>query len=104
MAIQTTFTDARMNLAKFWDDVVLNKEIVIVSKHDSEDIALISASELSSLVETAHLLRSSKNAERLFTALERAKTQTVAPQTLQDLCREIGLEPEKKEATERQKY
>jgi antitoxin YefM len=91
MAIQTTYTNVRTNLAKLWDEVVLNQEIVIISKSGSEDVALISASELSSLVETAHLLRSSKNAERLFTALERAKTKTVAPQTIEELRQEVGL-------------
>ncbi len=83
---------------------MLKREIVIISKRGSEDIALISASELSSLVETAHLLRSSKNAERLFTALERAKARTVPPQTLHNLRQEIGLESEETAGTERQKH
>lgn len=91
MAIQTTYTNVRTNLAKLWDEVVLNQEIVIISKNGSEDVALISASELSSLVETAHLLRSSKNAERLLTALERAKTKRVTPQTIEEFRQEVGL-------------
>ena len=38
-----------------------------------DDLAVIAADELESLLETAHLLRSPKNAERLLTALFRAR-------------------------------
>jgi len=37
------------------------------------DVALIAADELESLLETTHLLRSEKNAERLLAALSRAR-------------------------------
>ncbi len=72
MSIQTTFSKARANLDKIWTDVIDNQEIVIINRRGSEDVALISASELSGLIETAHLLRSSRNAERLLKALGRA--------------------------------
>ncbi len=38
------------------------------------DVAMIAADELEGLVETAHLLRSPKNAERFLTALARARS------------------------------
>ncbi|MCA9969823.1 MAG: hypothetical protein KC425_06390, partial [Anaerolineales bacterium] len=43
---------------------------------------MISAAELNSLLETAHLLRSPKNAERLLNALERARSRTETPQEI----------------------
>ena len=92
MSIQTTYTQARSNLAKLWDEVTRNQEIVIISRRGSEDVALISASELSGLIETVHLLRSPKNAERLLDALNDAKARTVKPQTLEELRREVGLD------------
>jgi antitoxin YefM len=52
------------------------------------------ASKRSGLAETAHLLRSPRNAERLLTAMERSKAGTVEPQTVEQLRRELGLEPE----------
>ena len=91
MPIQTTYTQVRSNLAKLWDEVTRNQEIVIISRRGSEDVALISASELSGLIETVHLLRSPKNAERLLAALNRAKARTVEPQTLEELRREVGF-------------
>jgi antitoxin YefM len=54
-------------------------------------VALIAADELESLLETAYLLRSPANAQRLLTALARVYQQTIAPQSLVDLRREVGL-------------
>ena len=95
MSTQTTYTQARANLAKLCDDVTNNQEIVIITRRKAESVALISASELSGLLETAHLLRSPKNAERLFTALDRIKEKNVKPQSTDELRQEIGLDQEK---------
>ena len=54
-------------------------------------MALIPLEELSGLLETAHLLRSSNNAARLFTALQRAKSRTLEPQKIEILRDEFGL-------------
>ncbi len=93
MAIHTTYTSARANLAKLLHDVTDQNEVVIIQRRGAEDVALISASELSGLLETAHLLRSPRNAERLLTALQEARTQAAEPQTVEDLRREMGLGP-----------
>ncbi len=77
MAIHVSYAQIRANLAKLLDDVTENREIVIVHRRGAEDVALITASELASLTETAHLLRSPKNAERLLAALLRAREETV---------------------------
>lgn len=92
MPIQRTYTNARANLAELLDQVVDNHEVVIISRKGSEDVALISASELSSLQETAHLLRSPRNARRLLSALDRAQSRTVEPQSAGDVRRSLGLE------------
>ncbi len=91
MAIQTTYTRARANLAKFCDEVTKNQVVVIINRRGAQDVALISAAELTSLAETAHLLRSPKNAERLLQALTRAKARTLKPQTVEVLRKEVGL-------------
>ena len=92
MAIQTTYTHARANLAAFCDEVTANREVVIIHRRGAEDVALIAAEELGGLLETAHLLRSPKNAERLLTALARAQSRTLSPQSIEELRGEIGLD------------
>lgn len=92
MAIQITYTKARANLAKLLDEVTLNQEIVLITRRKSEKVAMISESELSSLLETHHLIRSPKNAERLLRAIKRAQTDTLPVQSIDDLRKEVGLE------------
>ena len=92
MAIQTTYTHARANLAVLCDEVTADREVVIIRRRNAEDVALIAAAELDSLLETAHLLRSPRNAEQLLTALVRARQNTVGPQSVEELRRELGLD------------
>ncbi|TAD97046.1 MAG: prevent-host-death protein, partial [Oscillatoriales cyanobacterium] len=49
-------------------------------RSDGENVALIAADELASLIETVYLLRSPKNADRLLSALKQAKARTAKPQ------------------------
>ncbi|MDZ4865248.1 MAG: type II toxin-antitoxin system prevent-host-death family antitoxin [Gemmatimonadota bacterium] len=93
MPIQTTYSNARETLAALWREVEENGEVVIINRRGHEDLALISAAELGSILETAHLLRSPANARRLLTALQRAVGDRHAPSTVAALRREYGLEP-----------
>jgi antitoxin YefM len=76
MSNQTTFSEAYANLAQLCDQVVADRDIVIITRQEGESAALIAAEELDSLMETAYLLRSPQNATRLLTALIRAKART----------------------------
>ena len=91
MSIQTTYTQLRANLAKLLREVTENRETVIITRRGAEDVALIPADELSSLTETAYLLRSPSNAERLLRALNRAQAGRGKPKSIQDLRRELGI-------------
>lgn len=93
MPIQTTYSNARQTLAALWREVEENGEIVIINRRGHDDVALISAVELSSVLETAHLLRSPANARRLLTALQRALDGRTPPATVEALRRAYGLEP-----------
>jgi antitoxin YefM len=92
--IETTYTNARAKLAKLLDEVAENRETVVIRRRKGEPVAMIAASELSSLTETAYLLRSPRNAERLLAALERAKAGEGEVMTVERLRRELGLEPD----------
>jgi len=93
MTIQTTYTQARDGLAKLLDQVTHNREVVIIQRRGEEEVAMIAASELESLMETAYLLRSPANAERLLSALARALKSEGEPESLAALRRELDLEP-----------
>ncbi len=93
MATETTYTNLRGKLASILNRVVEDREVVIVRRRGAKDVALIPAVELAGLIETAHLLRSPKNARRLLAALRRAKSRRLKPESVEKLRRDLGLEP-----------
>lgn len=91
MAVQTSYTKARANLARLCDLAAANRETVIITRRGAPRVALIAADELTSLLETAHLLRAPRNAERLIRALGRALRRKGSVKSLSAVRREIGL-------------
>lgn len=87
-----TYTQAREKLSELCHKVTSERDFVIITRRNAEDVALISLDELSSILETAHLLRSPHNAERLLTALNRAKSGVVKSQSLDELSKELGFD------------
>jgi len=94
MAKETTYTQARANLAALCDDVSDGREVVIIRRRGARNVALVAADELESLIETAHLLRSPKNAKRLLTALRRAQSKKLKPESVDKLRRDFRLDAE----------
>ncbi len=80
-----SYSHLREHLAAVWDEVEDSQEPVIVSRRGHQDMAFLPADELESLRETAHLMRSPKNARRLLEAIARATNgegETVDPRSL----------------------
>jgi antitoxin YefM len=93
LTIQTTYTQARDGLAKLLDQVTHDREIVIIQRRGEEEVAMIAAAELASLTETAYLLRSPTNAQRLLASLGRSLKNEGEALSLDDLRKEVKLEP-----------
>jgi antitoxin YefM len=94
MTIEFSYSSAREQLATLLDRVTKDREVVIIQRRGGEDVAMIAADELASLTETAYLLRSPQNAERILSALARALKNEGGPQDVDDLRRGVGLEDE----------
>lgn len=88
--IETTYTNLRQSLASVLDRVANDHEVVIVRRKGDKTVAMVPADELAGLIETAHLLRSPKNARRLLTALRRATARKGKPERLDKLRKEMG--------------
>lgn len=91
MTIETTYSQAREQLKTLMDRAVDDHEVIIVRRRSGGAVAMIAADELESLLETAHLLRSPQNAERLLTALARARSGNVEPLSLADLEQKLEI-------------
>jgi antitoxin YefM len=91
----TSPTEARSNFFKLLEQVVENHQVFIIHRREGENVALISESDLQSLVETVYLLRSPANARRLLDAIEESRSGKIPPQTPEELKRELGFGQEK---------
>jgi|SRR5690242_9696431 len=96
MPVETTYTSLRGNLARTLDRVVDDQEVVIVRRKSARDVALVPATELAGLMETAHLLRSPRNARRLLTAFRRAERGGGRPGSVESLRRKVGSDRNKR--------
>jgi antitoxin YefM len=70
-------------------DEIQNPEARLIVERGLREVS--SDADASSLFETFNLLRSSKNADRLLRAIQRARSETLEAQTPDDLRREFGL-------------
>lgn len=86
-----TYSKLRENLADIWNEIEDTQEPVIVTRQGHQALAILPADELASLQETAHLLRSPKNARRLIEALVRAVEGHGETTTPTALRAELGL-------------
>lgn len=90
----TSPTEARSNFFKLLEQVVENHQVFIIHRREGENVALISESDLQSLVETVYLLRSPANARRLLDAIEESHAG-IGSQTPDELKQELGFGQEK---------
>lgn len=92
MAASVSYSHAREHFAEIWNEVEDTRDVAVIHRRGHEEMALIPASELASLRETAYLLKSPANAARLLTALSRARHGKTGRNDLALLRRELGLE------------
>ena len=92
MTIETTYSQAREQLKSLMDRAVNDREVIVVRRRTGGDVAIIAADELESLVETAHLLRYEKNAQRLLSALSRARSKNIAATTMNHLKKLVDVD------------
>ncbi|NEQ67181.1 MAG: type II toxin-antitoxin system prevent-host-death family antitoxin [Symploca sp. SIO1B1] len=94
-----SYTNAKECLPSLLDRVTDNNEVVVITRTNKPDVALIAKDELSSLLETVYLLKSPANAQRLLTALSESKQEDKQPaltQTVDGLLEELGIEQKEK--------
>ncbi len=64
-----TYSSARQNMATTMDSVCDDHSPIIITRKNKRSVVMLSLEEYNSLVETAYLLRSPKNAVRIFEAI-----------------------------------
>ena len=96
MSVEISYSEARNNLASVLDRVTDDREVIVVTRRGHEKVALISADELNSVLESLYLLRSPQNAQRLMKAIKRAEAGTTKPSSIDELRKEFGIEKDER--------
>lgn len=68
----TTYINACNDFDKIYEEALLTRKPVVVTREGAESVAVIAIAELNSIIETAYLFQSPENASRLVAAIERA--------------------------------
>ena len=71
---RTSYTEARDKLASFWDETVSTREPVVMERRGHESVVMVPLDEWRGMEETAHLLRSPANGQRLGGAWKRLES------------------------------
>lgn len=95
MSLEVSYSEARNNLASLMDQVTDDLEVVVIKRRGREPVAMVSAAELSSMMETTHIFSSPKNAARLMEAVKEIRAGRGEKVTINELRKEFGVEKRK---------
>lgn len=88
---ETSYAQARKRFAALLDQVTATREPVLIRRRGKEAVALIAADELAGWIETAHLMRSPKNAQRLLESVERTSVGEGEAMAVDELRQRLEL-------------
>lgn len=80
--IAANYTEFRTGLKRYLDDVEENNETLIIKRTSGKGAVLISLDEYNSIVETAHLLSSKKNKQRLDESIKQMNSENIIERNL----------------------
>ena len=78
------FSEARNNLKALCDLACRNSEEIVINRKNGENVVILSLEDYNALQETAYLLKSPKNRERLLNSLAHARAGKVMQKELME--------------------
>lgn len=92
----TTYTQARQNLKRVFDEVCESHEPTIITRKDGRHIVVMSLEDYRGWEETNYLLKSPENARRLLLAIEKDRRGEYDQrfESLEALRAELGIDDE----------
>lgn len=85
-----SYSEARKNLATLMDSVCDDSDVVVITRRKARPVVLMSLDEYNSIQETAYLLRSPANAERLLESISDLQRGAAVEHPLADIPQESG--------------
>ncbi len=75
--LAANYTEFRAGLKKYLESVEQDNETLIINRGKGKNTVLISLNEYNSIMETMYLLKSRKNAERLYESIDQVKKSDI---------------------------
>ena len=82
--IAVNYSEFRSDLKNYLDKVEDNNETLILKRKSGKGAVIISLDEYNSIMETMHLLKSKRNADRLYESMQQAEQGKVISPTIED--------------------
>ncbi len=83
-----SYTESRQRLKSVISEATTNHEVVRITNRNDRNVILIDEEDYNSLLETAYLLRSPRNTERLLEAKKRSSSEAL---DFEEAITELGL-------------
>jgi len=80
---QISYTSLRQNLSSVLNEIEDNQTIYCVTRQTHPDVIMVSRKNYESLIETLHLLSSSKNADKLYESINQDRNGEYESVTLE---------------------
>ena len=77
-----TYTKSRQNLKTVISEATVDHEVIRIKNRNGQTVIMLDEGDYNSLLETAYLLRSPKNAQRLVEAKKRTKEESFDYETV----------------------
>ena len=91
MTKSITYSEARANLAKIWDEIIDTNVPMKLIRRGKDALAVLPADELEVLLESVHLMKSPKNAQRILKGIEDAENKRYASKSITELEQDLNL-------------
>ncbi len=86
-----SYSDLRSQLKAHCDRVCEERIPLLVKRRNGDDVVILSKDDYAAIAETAYLMQSPTNAQRLLEALQRNRSERSAFDTIEDLRDEAGI-------------
>lgn len=83
--IVLNYSEFRTSLKKYLDEVENNQETLILKRGTGKGTVIISLAEYNSIMETMYLLKSKKNADRIYESIQQIKAGKKVIKKVKDL-------------------
>jgi len=88
---EITLTEATANLSQLCELVTNDWEVIIITREEGENVAMIPADELEQFLKLSNIFSSIQKNSTLLKKLQQANERQVKHQTVEELLDELGL-------------